>query len=539
MPIYSQNVNIHSITLSSFFCMKTRQAGLLRSTMVVSLFTMISRVLGFVRDMVQARAFGASPLMDAFLIAFKIPNFMRRLFAEGAFSQAFVPILSEYQEQKNQKDLLHFLGVICGTLTSVLVALVILVELTAPLWIRIFAPGFEVDGVRYLSATHMLRWTFPYLAFISVTAFTSAVLNTFSRFAIPAATPIFLNITMISFVLWVSPTMDIPIYGLAVSVFVAGIIQCVFQWPFLMKLGLVFRPRINWRDPEVKRLLKQMVPALFGVSVAQINLLFDTLFASFLPVGSIGWLYYSDRLMNFPLGVFGVAIATVILPLLSRACAASDAEHYEQSIDWAIKSILLIGIPSAVGLIMLANQLLIVLFNYGHFSLSDVHQSSYSLVAFSLGVPAFMLVKVLASAFYAKQDISTPVRVGAVAMIANVILNLLLIKPLQHMGLAFATSVAGYLNVILLVWLLKTRQWYRFKRSWLKFLIHMFIAVGLMAAYLFGVQHYYPESAWADWHFGTRLYMVLLVVLGAFLTYFFVLFVFGYRLRDFKHVSDL
>lgn len=519
--------------------MKTRQAGLLRSTMVVSLFTMISRLLGFVRDMAVARAFGASPLMDAFLVAFKIPNFMRRLFAEGAFSQAFVPILSEYQEKKSPEALLDFLGVICGTLSSILIAVVVIVELTTPLWIRVFAPGFEVDGVRYLSATYMLRWTFPYLALISITAFTSAVLNAHSKFAVPAATPIFLNVTMIAFVLWVCPQVDIPIYALAMSVFVAGIIQCVFQWPFLVRLGLMFRPRVNWRDSEVKRLLKQMVPALFGVSIAQINLLFDTLFASFLPVGSIGWLYYSDRLMNFPLGVFGVAIATVILPHLSRACASNDAKQYEQSVDWAIKSILLIGIPSAVGLMLLANPLLIVLFNYGHFGLNDVHQSSYSLVAFCLGIPAFMLVKVLASAFYAKQDIKTPVRIGAFAMVTNVVLNLLFIQPFQHMGLALATSIAGYINVLLLLAYLRKNQWYTFQRSWFKFLIHLVLSVALMGGYLWLTTQHIPEYDWTDWHFAQRLMTLLSIIAGALVVYFISLLMFGYRLRDFKHVSDL
>lgn len=327
--------------------MKVKEVGLLRSTMTVSSFTMLSRLLGFVRDVLVARAFGASPLMDAFLVAFKIPNFMRRLFAEGGFSQAFVPILSEYQKTKSEQELVSFLSVVAGTLSSVLIVVVVLVELTAPFWIYIFAPGFVDESVRYQNAYEMLRWTFPYLAFISLAAFMSSILNTFSRYAVPAATPILLNVVMIAFVTLVCPYVDKPMHALAMSIFVAGLVQCIFQWPFLIKMGLSFRPRVDWRDPSVKRLLKQMVPAILGVSVSQINLLVGTLFASFLPVGSITWLYYSDRLMNFPLGVFGVAISTVILPPLSRAHTSGNHKTYEKCLDWSIRSILIIGLPLA------------------------------------------------------------------------------------------------------------------------------------------------------------------------------------------------
>src|SRR3990167_4320960 len=314
--------------------------SLFRSTSVVVSMTMISRVFGFIRDMVTASLFGAAAQFDAFSIAFRIPNFMRRLFAEGSFSQAFVPVLSEYRKKKSSEEVQQFINAMSGTLAACLFVVTVLGVMGAPWIVRVFAPGFATSGERFDLAVMMLRINFPYLMFISLTAFSGAILNTYNRFWVAAFTPVFLNLSMIGAALWLSPHFTKPIIGLAWGVCVAGVGQLAFQWPFLRQLHLMPRPRIRFNDPGVMRVLKLMVPALFGVSVGQVNLLVDTLFASLLTVGSVSWLYYSDRLMEFPLSVFGVAISTVILPHLSRHHATQSKEAYSLTIDWALRAVL-------------------------------------------------------------------------------------------------------------------------------------------------------------------------------------------------------
>src|SRR3990167_10926472 len=370
--------------------------SLVKSTSVVVSMTTISRIFGFARDMVTAQLFGAGASFDAFSVAFKIPNFMRRLFAEGSFSQAFVPVLSEYQKQKTSEEIKQFVDAMSGTLGIVLLAVTIVGVVFAPLIVRIFAPGFVSQGERYDLAVTMLRITFPYLTLVSLTAFSGAILNTYSRFWVAAFTPVFLNLAMISAALWFAPHFSTPIIALAWGVFAAGVFQLIFQWPFLRNLKLMPRPRIHFRDPGVRRVLKLMVPALFGVSVGQINLLVDTIFASLLAVGSISWLYYSDRLMEFPLGVFGVAISTVILPNLSRHHSEQSHESFSLTIDWAIRAVLLVGIPAAVVMAMLAGPMLSTLFQHGIFDGRAVLMASQSLMAFAIGIAPFMLVKIFA-----------------------------------------------------------------------------------------------------------------------------------------------
>ncbi len=501
---------------------------LFKSTGLVSAMTMLSRILGFAREMIIAYLFGATAGVDAFIVAFKIPNFMRRLFAEGAFSQAFVPVLSEYRQTRDEKDIRAFVNHMFGTLGMVLLAVSIVAILIAPVLVRIFAPGFGDDSTRYTLATHMLRITFPYLLLISLTAFAGAVMNTYGRFGIPAFTPVLLNVSLIATALWLSPYTAKPIYALAWGVLIAGVVQLLFQLPFLKRLHLLpTRPWPTLRDPGVRRVLKLMVPALFGVSVAQINLLLDTIFASFLKVGSVSWLYYSDRLMTFPLGVFGVAIATVILPHLSRKFADQDSPAYSYALDWALQGILIIGVPSAVGLFILSGPLLATIFQHGHFNADDVMMTRQSLMAFAFGVPGFMLIKVLASGFYARQNIKTPVKVAAIAMVTNMCLNAALIVPLAHAGLALATTIAGVLNAGLLWWLLCRRGIYKPSPGWLKFLMRLVLANAVMAMLLVWFSGNLYQ--WLEWSWWQRAGHLALLVTMAVAAYFASLWACGFK----------
>ncbi|HSW69463.1 MAG TPA: murein biosynthesis integral membrane protein MurJ [Gammaproteobacteria bacterium] len=458
--------------------------SLFKSTSVVASMTLLSRVFGFLRDMVTAQIFGAGAAFDAFAVAFRIPNLMRRLFAEGSFSQAFVPVLSEYQKNKSPENIQQFINAIAGTLGFVLLCVTIVGVIFAPWIIRLFAPGFETQGVRFDMAVLMLRITFPYLFLISLTAFAGAILNTYNRFWVAAFTPIFLNICMISAAFWLSPRLNIPITSLAWGVLIAGIVQLFFQYPFLRKLRLLSKPRINFHDPGVTRVLKLMVPALFGVSVSQINIMLDTLFASLLVVGSVSWLYYSDRLMEFPLGVIGVAISTVILPHLSRHHASQSTKDFSEILDWALRLVLLVGLPAAVVFAMISGPLLSTLFQRGQFGPEAVLMARKSLSMFALGIAPFMLIKILAAGFYAKQDMRTPVRIGIIAMVSNMVLNCILIWPLKHAGIALATSLSAMLNGGLLFYFLRKRNIYVPRDGWYYFTFRLILANGLLAVFL-------------------------------------------------------
>jgi putative peptidoglycan lipid II flippase len=491
--------------------------------------TMISRVFGFIRDMVTANLFGAGAAFDAFTVAFKIPNFMRRLFAEGSFSQAFVPVLSEYQKQKSHEEVERFINAMAGTLGVSLLLVTVLGIVFAPWVVRLFAPGFETSGQRFDLAVTMLRINFPYLMLISLTAFSGAILNTYSRFWVAAFTPVFLNISMICAAIWLSPQFATPIIALAWGVFIAGIIQLLFQLPFLRHMRLFPRPQINFRDIGVMRVLKLMVPALFGVSVGQVNLLIDTLFASLLMVGSVSWLYYSDRLMEFPLGVFGVAISTVILPHLSRHHATQSDESFSLTIDWALRAVLLVGIPAAVVLAVIAGPLLSTLFQYGQFDGYSVMMSRKSLSAFAIGIAPFMLVKVLASGFYARQDMRTPVRIGVIAMVANTVLNIILIWPLAHAGIALSTSLAALINTSLLFYFLRKRGFYQPREGWKLFAARLSMSNIILAVWLWigaGDIH-----SWITHHAMWRYSHLALLLVTAVLIYFAALWVTGIRPR--------
>jgi putative peptidoglycan lipid II flippase len=509
-----------------------KRQSLLKSTTLVSLMTFFSRILGFMRDMIIAQMFGAQAGMDAFYVAFKIPNFMRRLFAEGAFAQAFVPVLAEYQKTRTIGEVRIFLARIAGGLSVALTLVTLIGVLAAPWVVEVFAPGFGTDSTRGVLAAHMVRLTFPYLMFISLTAMAGAVLNTYGYFGVPAFTPVFLNICLMVAAIYVSPHFDQPVVALAWGVFLAGIVQLLFQIPFLLHRKLLVRPRLAMSDPGVKRVLKLMVPALFGVSIAQINLLVDTIFASFLQVGSVTWLFYTDRLTDFPLGVFGVAIATVILPHLSRKHAEQSKEHFSRALDWGLRLLLLIGIPAGIGLAAFSMPLIASCFSYGAFKTFDLLQTQKSLITLALGLPAFMMVKVLASGFYARQNIKTPVKVGAIAMLVNTICCIAFIGPMAHAGLTLASSIASYVNCGILFYLLLHRDIYQPRPGWLRFLMQLFVANACLLGYLLWMKG--DVALWMSRAPVFRLGFLLLNVIGALVIYIIILYLCGMRVAHFR-----
>jgi len=496
--------------------------------------TSISRVTGLVRDVVLASAFGAGPEMDAFIVAFRIPNFLRRLFAEGGFSQAFIPILAEYKEQRDPAAVRALLDNTTASLGLTLCVTTVAGMIIAPVVISVFALGwvYDADQQKFNLAVEMLRITFPYLLFISLTGLAGGILNTYRQFAVPAFTPVFLNVVMIASALWLAPGFpeDKRVVALAWGVFIAGAIQLLFQIPFLLKLGLLPVPR--WRvDPVgVRRIFRLLIPVLFAVSVTQVNLLVDTLIASFLQSASISWLYYSDRMVEFPLGVFGIALSTVILPGLSTHFANDAQEKYEQTLDWALRWVFLVALPAAMGLALLARPILTTLFRYRQFSSYDVEMASFSLTAFALGLPAFILIKILATGFFSRQDTATPVKIGVIAMLSNIVMNLLLMGPLLHAGLALATALSAYLNAGLLYYRLRQYRHYQPQAGWKSYCLKLVAALLVMALVLY---RFVPSiEHWNTWSMLPRAWHLLLWVgLGA-MVYWLVLFAAGIRLRQ-------
>ncbi|WP_089797160.1 murein biosynthesis integral membrane protein MurJ [Halomonas korlensis] len=507
----------------------------MRSGLVVGAMTMLSRVMGLARDVVIAALLGAGNGADAFFVAFKIPNFLRRLFAEGAFNQAFVPVLSEYATRGSKREVRELLDAVAGSLATVLALITAIAMLASPWLVWAFAPGFGRDPEKLTMTADMLRLTFPYLLLISLTAFAGSTLNTWNRFAVPAFTPVLLNLSLIGAAILLTPLMSEPAMGLAWGVLIAGVAQLAFQVPFLARLGLLPRPWPDFANAGVRRILRLMVPALFGVSVSQINLLLDTVLASLLAAGSVSWLYYSDRLVELPLGVFGIAIATVILPALSRRHAEQSREHFAAMLDWAIRTVLLLGLPAALALAVLAEPLLISLFHYGAMTANDIAMAAMSLRAYALGLVAFMLIKVLAPGFFARQDTATPVKVGIIAMVANMVFNLLLIWPLAHAGLALATALSAFLNAGLLGWLLRKQGILIFQPGWGRYAVQLVGGCTVMGLGLWWLSPGWQE--WLGWEVGTRVAWLSALVVSGALVYFAWLAVFGVRLRHFRMKS--
>ncbi len=514
--------------------------GLFKSTFLISLMTLLSRVLGLARDIVIARFFSAGIEADAFFVAFKIPNFMRRLFAEGAFSLAFVPVLTEYKNSKTQLETQQLINRVTGTLGLILLIITCIGVLASPVIIYIFAAGFIDQPEKFDLSAGMLRLTFPYILLISMTALAGGILNSWKQFAVPAFTPVLLNLCMIASTVWLAPQLDIPVYALAWGVLFAGLAQMLFQLPFLYKLGFLPKPVWGWKHPGVQKIIKIMIPALFGSSVAQINLLFDTFIASFLVSGSVAWLYYSDRLLEFPLGVFGIALATVVLPNLSESHFKQGKDHFNQTLNWAVQLALLIALPATLGLLMLAQPILTTLFQYGAFSETDTLMSSMSLMAYSLGLPAFILIKILANAFYARQDSKTPVKIGMIAMSVNMVLNVIFVVILlnytdipAHVGLALATTGSAYCNAGLLALALRREQYLTLGKSFSLILLKILIAAAGMTVLLHLLAQFI--SSWSQLEWYSRIFDLMLLIVPAILCYTLLLWIMGIRPRHLAH----
>ena len=511
-------------------------AKLIRSASVIGSMTVLSRLSGLLRDVVFAHLLGDRAAADVFFVAFRIPNFFRRISAEGAFAAAFVPVFTDYRMRQSAPDNERFLQLLLGRFGLILLLASVVGVLAAPALVAVIAPGFLQHPEQYQLAVSATRITFPYLFFISLVAMAAGMLNTCGRFAAPAATPVLLNICLIAAALLLAPRFTHAPIALAVGVALAGLLQLLFQIPFLRREKLTIRPRIVSTPQDavakdgVGRVFRLTLPAILGVSVAQINVLINTLLASFLATGSIAWLYYSDRLMEFPVGVFGIALSTAILPNLSRKRAASSRRAFSQTLDWAARWVCLICIPASVGLIVLAGPMIAAIYYHGGFSANGVAMAAASLVAYAVGLTAIVLVKILAPGFYAHQNTKTPVRIAMVAVGCNIVLSLLLVYPLKHVGLALATSLAAYVNAGLLYVALRKERLYRPEPGWGGFLLKVCAAaagMGLLIGWGGGdTAEWLSMPAWRR-----ALRLIFWVALG-FVAYFAALRVMGVRVRE-------
>ena len=515
---------------------------LLKSTSVVSFMTLLSRILGLVRDVVFARMFGATIIMDAFIVANRIPNMLRRFFAEGAFSQGFVPVMARYREGHDHEDARAFVDAVAGTLGLILFVITLAGVIAAPLLVVVVAPGFIGDDGRFDLATAMLRFTFPYLFFVSLTAFAGGVLNTYGKFGAPAFTPVILNIVLIGGALWLAPAMAEPGMALAYAVFVAGIVQLLFQIPFLARVHAIPRPRWRPRHEGVRRVITLMMPAIFGSSVAQINVLLGGIIASLLGVGKISLLYYSDRLMEFPLGLFGIALATVTLPYLSRQAANRSMREFSHTVDWSMRLVVLIATPAAIGLMVLAEPLVVTIFYGGVFTATDVELAALSLQAFSVGLVGFSFVKILAPAYFAREDTKTPVRIGLIALAVNFGLSVALTYFLTragyaatHAGLALAISVAAVVNAWLLHRGLIREAVIEHSTGWWPFLLRVVAGNAAIVAILWTFGK--PLSWWLEAGVFARTSFLALEVLAGATGYFLILAALGMRPSQLRHHS--
>lgn len=506
--------------------------NLLRALATVSGMTLLSRILGFVRDFVVARAFGAGVETDAFFVAFRLPNLLRRMFAEGAFSQAFVPILAEYKNKRGEAETHRLVNHVASALGLVVLIVSIIGAIFAPFIIYATAPGFSADATKFDLTVQLTRITFPYIFFMSLVALAGGVLNTWSRFAIPAFTPVLLNLSFIGMALFAAPYFDPPVMALGWAVFIGGLAQLVLQLKPLAQIGMLPRFSLDFSDPGVRRILKLMAPAILGVSVSQISLLINTVFASFLPSGSVSWLYYADRLMEFPAGMLGVALGTILLPSLSKMHADKNPTEFSALLDWGLRLTLMLTLPAALGLALLAVPLITTLFYHGAFTAADVFQTRTALIAYSAGLAGLILVKVLAPAFYARQDVRTPVKFGLITLAVTQLMNLVFIGPLQHAGLALSIGLASCINAGMLYRGLRQRGIYMPQPGWAKFcakLAAALVVLGLAVWFAVGA-----DAVWLTYPGTERTIRLLVLVIGGILVYFATLFALGFRVKDFR-----
>jgi putative peptidoglycan lipid II flippase len=506
--------------------------NLLRALATVSSMTFLSRLLGYARDFFIARVFGAGLATDAFFVAFRIPNLLRRLFGEGAFSQAFVPILAEHKARQSPEEARALADCVATVLALALAATAALGVAAAPFLVYLSAPGFAAEPEKFALTVTMLRITFPYILFISLVAFASGILNTWSRFAVPAFTPVLLNVSFIVAAAFAAPWFDPPVLALAWAVAAGGVLQLAFQLPFLARIGMLPRWRLDLRHPGVARVLKLMAPALFGVSVSQVSLLINTIFASFLVSGSVSWLYYADRLMEFPAGMLGAALGTILLPSLARHHAEGAPQDYSRLLDWGLRVTLILALPAAAALAVLAMPLVATLFHYGAFGAEDARMTQRALVAYSVGLVGLILVKILAPGFYARQNVATPVKIGILTLVATQAMNLAFIVPLAHAGLALAISLGACLNAALLYRHLRRQGIYAPQPGWGGFAFRVFLAVAIMSLALHAAMG--PAQWWlaASWQAKVPA-LAGLVLLGA-AGYGACLYALGFRLRQFS-----
>ncbi len=506
--------------------------NLLKALGTIGSFTLASRILGITRDVLVARVFGAGMATDAFFVAFKLPNLLRRLFAEGAFSQAFVPILGEYKNRRGHEETKQLVDHVTTLLAIILFMVTLIGIIAAPILIYISAPGFAATPGKFDLTVQLLRISSPYIFFISLVAVASGILNTYNKFWVPAFTPILLNLCFIGAALWLAPYFDPPIMALAWAVFVAGFVQLAFQLPFLKKIGMLPTLRLNLKDAGVWRIIKQMGPAVFGVSISQISLIINTIFASFLVAGSVSWLYYADRLMEFPSGVLGATIATILLPSLSKHHADGNPAEYSKLLDWGLRLTFMLTLPAALALGMIAVPLLATFFQHGAFTVHDVLMSRNALVGYSVGLIGILSVKVLAPGFYARQDIRTPVKIGIITLLATQAMNLLFIAWLQHAGLALAIGLGSCLNSAILFYLLRKRDIYQPEPGWGKFLAKLGVAMLMLGLTLwFGMG---SEQSWLTSGGWMRIWRLTGLVIMGMTAYFAVLWLLGFRLKDFS-----
>ena len=506
--------------------------NLLRAVFTVSGMTLASRVTGLARESLKAAVFGAGPAMDAFEAAFRLPNLLRRLFAEGAFSQAFVPILAEYRRTRGDEATRGLVSRVATLLAVVLLAVTVVGVLAAPWLVYLLAGAFARDPAKATLTADLIRVVFPYILFISLTSLAGGVLNVHRRFAIPAFTPVLLNLAIIAAALWLAPHVDPPVMALAWGVFAGGIAQLALQIRPLAKLGMLPRPRFDWRDEGVRRVLNAMAPAILGVSAAQVSILINTQLAAWLGDGRIAWISYADRLMEFPSALLGVAVGTVLLPSLARHGGEGDETRYSELLDWGLRLALLLAVPAAIALWLLALPLVSTLYQYGRFSATDALATRAALVGYSVGLVGIIAVKILAPGFYARQDMKTPVRLAVVTVAVTMTLSFLLMEPLGHAGLTLATSLGALFNAVALLVLLRRRRFYVPVRGWLVFVAKIVVAAGVLAGVLAALGG--PASAWMQAGLAERGVRLALLMAAGGAAYFGSLWLLGFRLRDFS-----